>query len=51
MASSHPFYYFEGGIHFERTRLKYTTHVASLIGWGIEDGEEYYIGKNWQGTG
>jgi C1A family cysteine protease len=44
------FVWYTGGI-YEHTGTIVTGHAVTLIGWGVENGVEYYIIKNSWGTG
>lgn len=41
---------YTGGIFYTGTEYEDTNHAVVLVGWGTEDGEEYFIGKNSAGT-
>lgn len=41
---------YTGGVFYTDTQYEDTNHAVVLIGWGTEDGEEYFIGKNSAGT-
>lgn len=41
---------YEGGIFVSDAEYEDTNHAVVLVGWGEEDGEEYFIGKNSVGT-
>ena len=38
------------GVFYSDQEYSDTNHAVILVGWGIEDGEEYFIGKNSVGT-
>lgn len=37
---------YEGGIYSEQTLFPYSNHIISLVGYGVQDGQEYWIGRN-----
>ena len=39
---------YTGGIYSEEG--SWTNHVISILGWGVEDGKEFWIGRNSWGT-
>ncbi|WP_319580715.1 C1 family peptidase [uncultured Methanospirillum sp.] len=41
---------YSGGIFYSDVAYDDTNHAVVLVGWGNEDGEEYFIGKNSAGT-
>lgn len=41
---------YTGGIYSEVKRVPLINHEISIVGWGIEDGTEYWIGRNSWGT-
>ena len=41
---------YTGGIFSSDAEYQDTNHAVILVGWGDEDGEEYFIGKNSAGT-
>ncbi|MDD1728286.1 MAG: C1 family peptidase [Methanospirillum sp.] len=41
---------YSGGIFSSDTTYEDTNHAVVLVGWGSEDGEDYFIGKNSAGT-
>lgn len=41
---------YSGGIFSELEIIPLYDHVISLIGWGVENNEEYWIGRNSWGT-
>ncbi len=41
---------YSGGIFYSDVAYDDTNHTVVLVGWGNEDGEEYFIGKNSAGT-
>ena len=41
---------YDGGIFSSDTIYDETNHAVILVGWGIENGEDYFIGKNSVGT-
>jgi C1A family cysteine protease len=45
------FLYYTGGIYEHLSGDYLWNHVIPLIGWGKENGKEYFIGKNSWGTG
>jgi len=49
-AHSKSFEYYTGGIIVDRTEYNETTHDISIVGWGVEDGINYWIGRNSYGT-
>ena len=42
---------YTGGVFTTAARYEDTNHAVVLVGWGTEDGEDYFIGKNSVGTG
>lgn len=42
---------YTGGVFYSDAQYEDTNHAVVLVGWGDEDGEEYFIGKNSAGTG
>jgi len=41
---------YTGGIFYTDYEYEDTNHAVVLVGWGTEDGEDYFIGKNSVGT-
>jgi len=41
---------YTGGVFYSDVIYEDTNHAVVLVGWGNEDGEEYFIGKNSAGT-
>ena len=41
---------YTGGIFYTDAQYEDTNHAVVLVGWGTEDGGEYFIGKNSAGT-
>lgn len=41
---------YDGGVFYSETEYTETNHAVILVGWGNEDGEEFFIGKNSAGT-
>ena len=41
---------YTGGVFYTDAEYEDTNHAVVLVGWGTEDGEEYFIGKNSVGT-
>ncbi|PKL60266.1 MAG: hypothetical protein CVV33_03560 [Methanomicrobiales archaeon HGW-Methanomicrobiales-4] len=41
---------YTGGVFYTDADYEDTNHAVVLVGWGTEDGEEYFIGKNSVGT-
>lgn len=41
---------YTGGVFYSDAQYEDTNHAVVLVGWGSEDGEEYFIGKNSVGT-
>ncbi|KAL3138997.1 hypothetical protein ABBQ32_005801 [Trebouxia sp. C0010 RCD-2024] len=44
------FYAYSGGIYEEAVTFPMPNHEISLVGWGEEDGHQYWIGRNSWGT-
>ena len=41
---------YEGGIFSQKKLIEKTNHVVSVVGWGKENGTEYWVGRNSWGT-
>jgi len=45
-AHSESFENYHGGIIQDRTKYPGTTHVVALVGWGIQGGVKFWVGRN-----
>lgn len=50
MDSTPDFHAYKGGIFNDTTNSNKLTHFVSLVGYGVENGIDYWIGKNSWGT-
>lgn len=50
MDSTDEFGEYQGGIYSEFKAIPIINHFVSIIGWGTENGVEYWIGRNSRGT-
>ena len=41
---------YTGGIYSEKSAFPWINHELAIIGWGVENGTEYWIGRNSWGT-
>ena len=41
---------YTGGIFIDKTGAKEIDHEISVVGWGVENGVKYWIGRNSWGT-
>jgi cathepsin X len=37
---------YKGGVYAEAVKRVHLNHVVSIIGWGVEEGVEYWIIRN-----
>ena len=50
MDSTAEFHKYTGGIFVDTTGAKSLNHAISIIGWGVENGKKYWVGRNSWGS-
>mmetsp|Transcript_35218 Transcript_35218/g.49133 ORF Transcript_35218/g.49133 Transcript_35218/m.49133 type:complete len:95 (+) Transcript_35218:303-587(+) len=41
---------YTGGIFIDKTGVNCSNHVISIVGWGVENGVKYWVGRNSWGS-
>lgn len=44
--NAEPLLEYSGGIYTDNSEPQQTNHIVSIVGWGTEDGQEYWIVRN-----
>jgi cathepsin X len=44
--NAEPLLEYKGGIYTDDSEPQQTNHIVSIVGWGTEDGQEYWIVRN-----
>lgn len=44
--NAEPLLEYKGGIYTDDSKPQQTNHIVSIVGWGTEDGQEYWIVRN-----
>jgi cathepsin X len=50
MAVTQEFLNYSGGVFVDTTGANVEDHDVSIVGWGVEDGQKYWLGRNSWGS-